>query len=198
MRKFMICLAALLTSACGGEVYPVAPLEAYQTLTGVGTTNITPLPGALSEMNVEFEAVPADNAVQWIFSHKGDDIARFIAKVTPEGDTSSNVALHYVEGDAPDENWRNGQARTLIQAQIQRLVIEAIDSQMEKRPFSDDLRRQVVAQVSMSTVGAMFKDANASMDEAIKKRKEAEAESQNSRYISPNAATKPTTNLSTY
>ena len=80
MRKFLIVASALLVSACGGETYPVAPTEAFLTLSNIGNPpGTSTLPGGLSPVNVSFESVPADNSVQWKFTHEGDDIGRIVA-----------------------------------------------------------------------------------------------------------------------
>ena len=195
MRKFAICMAALLVSACGGETYPVAPTEAFLTLSNIGNPPGTSvLPGGLSAMNVSFESVPADNSVQWKFTHDGDDIGRIIAQVTPDGDAASNIRVAYVDGSAPDEKWRNGQARRLIRDQLQRLFVEHVDATFEKRDFNQGLKNDVVMQVTTASMSAIMNDVSASMDAHIKKEKEAKNQSN----ASPYAATKPSTDLSKY
>jgi hypothetical protein len=200
MRKLVVGIAALLLSACGGgETYQVAPVTAFTALSGIGTpSGMSPLPGGLSPVSVNFESVPADNTVQWLFTHEGDDIARIVARVTPDGDAASNVTVEYVQGQAPDENWRNAQARRLIQQQIHRLVVEAVDSTMESRPFNEELRADVRRSVAMNSIGSMMQDASTAMDEAVKKQKERRAAAENAGSTSPYAATKPATDLSKY
>jgi hypothetical protein len=201
MRRIMVGIAALLVSACGGEVYPVAPTEAFMTLSGVGTpTGMNPLPGGLYPVSVRVESVPADNTVQWHFTHEGDELARIVAKVEPEGETSSKITVWYVEGTAPDEKWRNAQARQLIKTHVQRLVAEAVDAKMEKRQIDSALREDVVKNITVASAASMMRDASAAIDEEITRQKEAERQSaadsavMSSKYTS----TKPTTNLSGY
>jgi hypothetical protein len=195
MRKFVICAAALLVSACGGETYQVAPTEAFLTLSNIGNPpGTSTLPGGLSAMNVSFESVPADNSVVWKFTHDGDDVGRIIAQVTPDGDTASNIRVGYVDGSAPDDKWRNGQARRLIRDQLQRLFVEHVDATFEKREFSQSLKNDVVMQVTTASVGAVMNDISASMDAHVKAAKER----QNQSSASPYAATKPATDLSKY
>ena len=195
MRKFVICMAALLVSACGGETYQVAPTEAFLTLSNIGNPpGTSTLPGGLSAMNVSFESVPADNSVVWKFTHDGDDVGRIVATVTPDGDTASNIRVGYMDGSAPDENWRNGQARRLIRDQLQRLFVEHVDATFEKREFSQSLKNDVVMQVTTASVGAVMNDISASMDAHVKAAKER----QNQSSASPYAATKPSTDLSKY
>lgn len=200
MRKtMMIGVAALLLGACGGEVYPVAPTEAFTSLSGIGTpSSMDSLPGALGPVSVNFESVPADNSVQWLFSHDGDDIARIVARVTPDSDTSSSVTVQYVQGSAPDENWRNAQARRLIQGQVQRLVVEAVDSTLENRPFDEGLATDVRNQVTMASAGAMMKDASDAMDQAVARQKERHAASDAAAAANPYMASKPATDLSKF
>ena len=195
MRKVIICVAALLVSACGGETYPVAATDAFLTLSSIGNPPGTSvLPGGLSAMNVSFESVPADNSVVWKFTHDGDDVGRIVATVTPDGDSASNIRVGYMDGSAPDDKWRNGQARRLIRDQLQRLFVEHVDATFEKREFSQSLKNDVVAQVTTASIGAVMNDVSASMDAHIKKEKEAKNQSN----ANPYTATKPATDLSKY
>jgi hypothetical protein len=199
MRRLTIGLAALLLSACGGEVYPVPVTQAYLSLSGIGTQGgMSPLPGALSPVTVRFESLPGDNMVQWKFSHDGDDLARIVAQATPEGDTSSNVRVAYVKGDAPDDKWRNGHARGLIEREIQRLVVEAVDAKLENRSINDQLRKDVVIQVTTASMGAVMSDVSSSLDKHIADEKQRKAESEARRSANPYNATKPSTDLSKY
>ena len=193
MRLFLLGAAALLLSGCGGEEYPVAAGEAFTILTSVGTPpELYPLPGGLYEVGVRFESVPADNAVTWHFSHDGDDLAKMVAKVEPNGDQASIVRLEYVKGTAPDEKWRNAQTRKLLQTGIQQLVAEAIDSKLEKRPFDKQLRNTVVANTTAASVGGMMQDANASLDKAIAEEKQREKEAKARAEANPYMKTRPT------
>lgn len=199
MRRLTIGLAALLLSACGGEVYPIPATQAYLTLSGIGTpSGMSPLPGGLHPVTVRFESLPGDNMVQWKFSHNGDDLARIVAQVTAEGDTSSNVRVAYVKGDAPDDKWRNGQARGLIEREIQRLVVEAVDAKLEQRPVNDELRREVTRQVTMASIGAVMDDVSTSIDKAVKEQKKREAVRGSASAANPYNATKPSTDLSKF
>lgn len=199
MRKSIVAaLAALMLSACGGETYPVAPTQAFLSLSEVGSSNIAPLPGGLYAVDVSFESIPADNAVEWRFSHEGDDLAKIVARVTPDGDSSSNVSIEYVNGTAPDENWRNGEARRLLKTGVFQLVSEAVDSKMESRPFDTAIRDEVVKSAMMTSMGGIMKDVSASMDAEIKRRADRDHAAETNRYINPNNATKPMTDLSKY
>jgi hypothetical protein len=200
MRLLFVGLAALLLSACDSEeTYQMAPIEAFTALSGIGTpSGMSPLPGGLSPVSVNVESVPADNSVQWLFTHEGDDIARIVARVTPDGDTASTVTVKYVEGQAPGQKWRNDQARQLIRDQVQRLVVEAVDSTLEKRPYNEALRNEVRHQVTLASVGSIMSDVSASMDAEIRRRKEREDAYENSVPSNPHSATKPTTDLGKY
>lgn len=82
MRKMMIIgIAALLLSACGGTTYQVAPVQAFESLSGIGTTpGMDTLPGGLEPVHASFESIPGDNAVVWQFTHEGEDLGRIIAR----------------------------------------------------------------------------------------------------------------------
>ena len=202
MRKYIIGIAALLLSACGGETYQVAPSEAFSSLSSIGMPpGMDPLPGGLDPVNVRFESVPGDNKVQWFFTHNGEDLARIEAVVTPSGDKSSTVTVNYISGTAPDQNWRNGDARRLIENQIQRLVVEAVDSKLENRPFDVGLKQAVSVAVTTSSLGAMMGDASAAMDEAVKNQRGWQEEAEAARAQSEAAREardvgKPSTDLS--
>lgn len=201
MRRMVIGTAALMLSACGGssEVYPVSAGDAYSSLSGIGTpTGMSPLPGGLQPVTVYFEAVPGDSMVQWKFNHEGDDLARIVAQVSPDGAKSSKVTVSYVVGDAPDKKWRNGAARGLIQREIQRLVVEAVDAKLEHRKLNEKLRKDVVTTVARSSIGSMMGDANKAMDDAVAEQEERKSQAESERAANPYNATKPSTDLSKF
>lgn len=199
MRLILLGASALLLAGCGGEEYPVPASEAFATLSSVGSpAGLYPLPVGVHEVAVNFESIPADNSVKWKFSHEGDDLATIIARVEPKGDKASNVTINYAEGTAPDGNWHNGQVRTLLQTQVQRLVIEAVDSKFERRPFNADLRADVSAATASASIGAMMKDVGTSLDAEIERRAERERESKARMATNPNNATKPATDLAKF
>lgn len=200
MRTVTIGLAALLVAGCGGdEVYPVAADQAFMSLSSIGTpSGMNPLPGGLSAVSVNVEALPGEKSMEWRFSHGGDDIGRIVAKVTPDGEASSKVAITYVNGSAPDDKWRNAQAKRLIETHIQRLVVEAVDSTLENRSFNEDLRRQVTLEVTKASVGSLLKDINSSVDQAVAADKERQREEDNALPSIETDPTKPTTDLSKF
>lgn len=199
MRLIILGAAALLLGACGGEKYPVPASQAYTTLAGVGTPEgLYPLPGGLHDVAVRFEALPTDNAVQWLFSHDGDDLARIVARVEPAGDNASNVSIEYVEGSAPDGNWRNREVRGLIRNAVQQLVVEAVDSKLDNRPFDMALRASINATTTAMSAGSMMKDANSAMDKAVEEQKQRERESRAQAEANPHTKTQPTMDLSNY
>ena len=169
MRKTVIAIVALLLSACGAKTYPVAAAEAYEGISSLGSDTLEPLPGGLAPVDVSFESSPADNAVQWKFSHESDDIATIVAKIDPKGDNASDVTVYYAEGTAPSSNWRNSEARALIKGQIIRLVNDAVEARIMKRPIDKELKKDVIAQVTLSSIGSVMKDVSSSMDEAVKR-----------------------------
>ena len=199
MRLTILGAAALLLAGCGGEEYPVPASQAYATLAGVGTsTGLDPMPVGLEEVSVSFESLPSQNAAQWRFSHDGDDLARIIAKVEPNGDNASIVSLQYDEGSAPDENWRNGKVRRLLRNEVQRLVVEAVDSKMESREFDSALRADVSAKTAAASMGAVINDVSKSMDEEVERRAQRDREDDARVAANPNNATKPSMDLSKF
>lgn len=113
-------------------------------LTSLGASpGLSPLPIGLNDVGVSLETLPAENAVRLKFRHDGEDLGNYIVRAAADGDAASTVSYEFVEGTAPDENWRNGSAKKLIEREVPHLVIEAIDSRLKYRP-SD----QVVLQTS--------------------------------------------------
>jgi hypothetical protein len=199
MRLILLGAAALLLAGCGGEEYPVPASQAFATLSSVGTPEgLYPLPVGVEEVSVNFESDPSDNSVRWKFSHAGDDLATMTARVKPSGDNSSNVSLEYAEGTAPDENWHNGKIRRLLKNQVQQLVIEAVDSKFDGRPFSSALRNSVSAATATATVGKMMDDVDASLDAEIARRDADDREEETRAATNPANATKPMMDLSKY
>ena len=200
MRKYLIGIAALLLSACGAKTYPVAASEAYEGISSLGSDTLEPLPGGLAPVDVSFESSPADNAVQWKFSHENDDIATIVARIDPKGANASDVTVYYAEGTAPSGNWRNSEARALIKGQIMRLVNDAVDARIMKRPIDKELQKEVAAQVTMSSIGSVMTDVSAEMDKAAAnfaqydKEREISAKAAAAREAQASVG-KPTTNL---
>lgn len=199
MRFILLGASALLLAGCGGEEYPVPASEAFATLSSVGTpAGLYPLPVGVHEVAVNFESIPADNSVKWKFSHDGDDLATMVAHVEPNGEKSSKVTLSYADGTAPDENWHNGQVRALLRRQVQQLVVEAVDSKFDRRPFDADLRASVSAATATASVGAMMKDVSAGFDAELERRADREREDKNRSATNPYNATKPATDLAKF
>ena len=199
MRLMILGAAALLLGGCGGETYPVPASQAYATLAGVGTPEgLYPLPGGLYDVAVRFESLPTENSVQWLFSHEGDDLARIVAKVEPSGDSASNVSVEYVKGSAPDSKWRNGEVRKLLQTAVQQLVVEAVDSKLDNRPFDMALRANINATTTAMSAGSMMKDASSAMDKAMEEQEQRDRERQAEADANPHAKTQPTMDLSNY
>jgi hypothetical protein len=198
MRKTIIGIAALLLSACGGTTYQVAPVQAFESLSSIGTApGMDELPGGLNPVHASFESIPGDNAVVWQFTHEGEDLGRIIAKVDPKGDAASVVTVYYLDGTAPDDHWRNKDARRMIKSQIQRLAAEAVDAQLTGRPFDQELRKDVVRQVTMSSMGQMMQDASTQMDKAAERFHEADEEARVAKQSSESYSVgRPATDLS--
>lgn len=74
MRGLFVAVAALFLCGCGGKTYPIAPHDAYASLSSIGTpAALEPLPGGLSPVSVRFEAVGADTSGTWYFTHDGEE-----------------------------------------------------------------------------------------------------------------------------
>ncbi|HEY0087006.1 MAG TPA: hypothetical protein VGB65_14005 [Allosphingosinicella sp.] len=200
MRFILLGASALLLAGCGGEDYPVPASDAIDTLSSIGTpVGLSPLPIGMQAVEVDFSTVPEQGFVRWRFSHEGDDLGTIFAQVTPKGDTASNVRVSYADGTAPDEKWRNENIRGLLKRQVQQLVVEAVDAKFEKRPFDRKLRLRVDSETAAASMGALFKEIDASQAEFIanEKQRKREAESRRVAYR-PEDQSKPMTDLSQY
>ena len=200
MRTLMIGVAAMALAACSpSETYPVSASDAYSTLTGLGyPAGVYPLPAGLMNVALQFEAVPADNAVRWQFSNgDGATLATVTATVAEDGESESTVTFSYADGPAPDEG-RNGKMRQMIKSYVQPLIVEAVDARFENRSFDKALRSNADAMTATASVGDMMKDVDASLEEHIAKEKEREVEREARALANPHNATKPTTDLSKY
>ena len=201
MRVFLLGAAALALAGCtSGESYPVEVSEAYSTLTSLGYPDgVYPLPVGLTNVALQFEAVPAENAVRWPFrTGNGGDLATVTATVAPDGGEASTVSFAYAEGTAPDGKDRNKKVRRLIQAHVQPLIVEAVDAKFEKRPFNKSMRYTSDSMTATASVGDMMKDVDSSLDAHIAREKEREAEKEARVFVNPRNATKPTTDLSKF
>src|SRR4051794_29522091 len=161
MRTLLIAAAALLLTGCGGggETYPVPADQASGALASVGTPpGLSPLPGVLSQVQVSFQPQPDQRAVQWLFSHDGEDIGRFVATAKPGGANATRVEVEYMDGAAPDGNWHNKQVREQLRSQIRELVTEAVDSALEHRPFNMALHDRIETSVTTATIGSTMMD----------------------------------------
>ena len=201
MRNLLIGAAVLALAGCdASETYPVRAADAYSTLTGLGfAAGLYPLPVGLTNVGMQFEALPADNAVRWQFRNgSGGDLATVTATVAPDGDSASTISIAYAEGSAPDGKDRNKKTRQLIEAYVQPLIVEAVDAKFENRPFDKDLRYMADSRTATASVGDMMKDVDSSLAEHIAKEKERDAEKKANIYVNPANATKPTTDLSKF
>ena len=186
----------MLLAGCGGEEYPVPASEAYAKLSGVGTRACLQC-GRAEEVAVSFESLPSKSGPVELQPWRRR-LAKFIAKVEPNGDSASIVSLHYVEGSAPDGNWRNKQVRRLLRNEVQRLVIEAVDSKMESRSFDMALRADVSAKTASASMGAIIGDVSKSMDAEVERRAQRDREDEARAAANSHNAAKPSMDLSKY
>lgn len=197
MKKLFVLALLPFLSACGGETYPVPLTTAYQTLTTIGTpSSLTPMTMTMKVAST-FQASPGDSRVEWRFTTDGKEIGRVHAMATADGDTASKVQVWYEEGSAADEG-DVAKARPIIRDKLQRVLADAVDSKMEKRPPDADLAQQMQVQVATAYVGSMMKEASASFDEEIARRQQDKMESAYRSQANTANATKPSTDLSKY
>ncbi len=200
LKSLLIGAAALLLTACGGEKYPIPAAEATSMLAGLGSSPaVSPMPAALQEVIVGFESLPGGNAVQWSFTKDGQDLGKIVATVEPSGEAASEVTVDYVDGAAPDSG-PNGKIRDQLRRGVQQLLIEAVDSTLDRRQFDMALRDQVDANITIAMLGSMMVAASDAMDKAAAKQEREQEESQGpgDPVPSPSSATAPATDLSKF
>ena len=176
-RKIVIAAAALLLAACGGEKYAVPAAEATSMLAGLGTSPaITPMPAALSDVQVSFESLPGGNAVHWMFTLKGEDLGKIVATVEPDGEAGSTVAVGYVDPIMPVTSKTGSQYSAQIKGSVRQLLVEAVDSTLDRRPFDMALREQIDNAITIAMVGTMFQGASDGMNEAMARQDKVDRE----------------------
>ena len=199
MRVIMLSAAALLLAGCGGETYPVPIAQAYPTLTTLASSaGLNPLPIGLNDVGVSLEPLPAENAVRLKFRHDGEDLGNYVVRAEADGDAASTISYEFVEGTAPDKNWRNGSAKKLIEREVPHLVSEAIDSKFENRPFDQTLLQTVGGRIKLAAVGGVLSESEKRMKEGGKRRRAAEQADEAAEASDPSNATRPMTDLSKF
>ena len=199
-KKLLTGATALLLAGCGGEKYPISASEASSMLAGLSYSPATsPMPVALKDVEVGFESLPGGNAVQWSFTKEGDDLGKIVATVTPSGDTDSKVAIDYVDGSAADKG-SHAKIRAQLRGGVQQLLVEAIDSTLDRRQYDMALHDQVDTNITIAMMGSMMVSASDAMDKAVAKQKRRRQDSQGSgaSVPSPSSASQPSTDLSRF
>ena len=200
--RLAVIAAALLLAACGGaEKYPVPAAEATSLLAGLGhSPAISPMPAALMDVDVGFESLPGGTAVRWSFTKDGDELGKIVATVEGDGAAASKVTVAYVDATTPAATPTIGKYRAQIEGGVRRLLVEAVDSTLDRRPFDMAFRAQVDSGITTAMVGTMFQEASDGMDKAMARqdRMDRERDSQPDYAIEqpqPQAASQPSTDL---
>ena len=200
-RKIAIATTALLLAACGGaEEYEISVGEAASMLAGMAhSPAIAPMPAMLREVNVAFETLPGGRSVQWIFYLKGNELGKIVATVEPDGDSASMLNLDYVDGAAPVSRL-NSDVRSQLSGNLRQLLLEAVDSSLERRPFNMALREQIEANITSAMVGSAFQGVSDKLDAEIAAGKwdSDAAPASDAPQPDPKDATQPATDLSRF
>lgn len=203
-RKMLVGAAVLMLAGCGGaEEYDVPAGEAASMLAGLSySPALSPMPAAIESVQVYFESLPGGQSVQWSFSRGRDDLGRIVATVEPSGDTASKVKVDYVEG-SDHGGGTAGRLRKQIKDNVKQLVVEAVDSTLDRRPFDQALRAQVDARLTEAMGPTKFSGVDASLEAEVARRDRRDSE-RKSRPTpvrdapSPHDATRPATDLSRF
>lgn len=157
------------------------------------------MPAMLREVNVAFESLPGGRSVQWIFFLKGNELGKLVATVEPDGESASTLQLDYVEGAAPASRL-NSDVRSQLKGNVRQLLLESIDSTLERRPFNMALRGQIEANITSAMVGSAFQGVSDKLDAEIAAGKwnSDSAPADDSPQPNPNDAVQPSTDLSRF
>jgi hypothetical protein len=153
MRPLRIAAAALclLLAGCGsGKLYPKPFDYMHQTL-----VEVDDLPPVFGSAAPDLSMDTSDpNTVQWIVNVHGSEAMRFVAKLQPEGEKSTRMALDLV-GVRSGENG-DVEKRLEDHPELKRLYLvamtEQIESKLEERPF--DITRTYGALMAAAAANA--------------------------------------------
>jgi len=140
----------------GGSVYAVPIGEARKVLEGTG---LPPLVFGSDEPEV---AVRADgpSRIVWILRKDGAEMMRYVALLSPDGETSTHVSLDLVGAtqgpfrDTAERLRQNGTIRHLYLVAME----ERIASALERRPFDEATILPATAAAAAANIGRISQD----------------------------------------
>jgi hypothetical protein len=138
------------------SVYPVPMSEARQVLVGTG---LPPLVFGSNEPDVTVQA-EGPSRIVWILHKDGAEMMRYVALLSPQGETSTRISLDLVgatEGRFRQTGERlaqNGAIRNLYMVAME----ERIASALERRPFDQTKILPATMAAAAANIGRISED----------------------------------------
>jgi hypothetical protein len=116
-----------------GTVYDVPIEQAYGELASMPVPDAL-VPAAAGIDATEVDARRADGAIDWRFRVRGEEVARFTARLSPEGPGRTRVRIDYVAGEPATPELRHLTGATLTRDFARIAMREQVEAQLERRP----------------------------------------------------------------
>jgi hypothetical protein len=140
----------------GGSVYAVPIGEARQVL---ARTGLPPLVFGSDEPEVAVRA-EGPSRIVWILHKDGAEMMRYVAELSPDGDTATRVSLDLV--GATEGPFRHTGERLAQNGTIRNLYLvameERIASALERRPFDQARILPATAMATAANIGRISED----------------------------------------
>jgi hypothetical protein len=156
-----------------GSAYAVPIAEARKMLEGTG---LPPLVFGSDEPEVTVRA-EGPSRIVWILHQDGAEMMRYVAELSPDGDTSTRVSLDLV--GATEGPYRETEARLAQNRAIRHLYLVAMEEQiasaLEHRPFDRTTILPATAAAAAANIGRISQDIDR-IAEADQRRERANIE----------------------
>ena len=152
------------------SVYPVSMSEARQVL---ARTGLPPLVFGSNEPEVRVQA-DGPSRIVWILHKDGAEAMRYVASLSPEGETSTRISLDLVgatEGRFRQTGERlaqNGAIRNLYMVAME----ERIASALERRPFNTATIMPATMAATVANIGRISEDMDRIADAHQRRERE--------------------------
>lgn len=176
MRRttLLALLPALLVAACNQDYGPVYPVSMDRTRQILSKTDLPPVFGSNAVSAVVQAYKPGE--VTWIVTQNGNEIMRYVATLKEAGEGKTRIGLVLKgakSGPAGDVEKRfadNLTAKNLYLVAME----ERIASSLQARPMDMSKIYPALGFALVANMGAMRKQMNQSLDEAVKASEELE------------------------
>ena len=169
-RRFPVggLLGLLLLAACGRNPSIVAerPVSEVHSLLAAADE----LPPVFGSNEPDLRLDTADpQAVAWILSTKNEEVMRFVATLSPEGERKTAVEIA-VQAPAKSEKWLNDNAA--VRGFYLAAMREQVASTLEARPFDLTRTYPQMQKASRANIGNIVASADAAAESGRKQARE--------------------------